>query len=193
VDPDHGLKYVVADGDSSIRQAVEWVWGSAQMQHCVWHIMAAVRAEAKKVFGETSRLVKEVMDDVRAVLMHRTRTAETVAKAAERMAAFAKKYAARPRPGRGAAVGGTGSTQLHRGDQIPEKSDPALHQWHCGARDQGAPAPHQDHGRLQEPDGGIEPPGCTHSMAQLVARQPFRIQAKVHGCPTLKILLSILN
>ena len=96
VDPDHGLKYVVADGDSSIRQAVEWVWGSAQMQHCVWHIMAAVRAEAKKVFGETSRLVKEVMDDVRAVLMHRTRTAETVAKAAERMAAFAKKYAGQP-------------------------------------------------------------------------------------------------
>jgi len=96
VDPDHGLKYVVAGGDSSIRQAVEWVWGSAQMQHCVWHIMAAVRAEAKKAFGETSLLVKEVMDGVRAVLMHRTRTAETVAKAAGKMAAFAKKYAGQP-------------------------------------------------------------------------------------------------
>lgn len=96
VDPDHGLKYVVADGDSSIRQAVEWVWGPDRMQHCVWHIMVAVRAEAKRVLGETSLLVKEVMDDVRAVLMHRTRTEETVAKAAEKMAAFAKKYAGQP-------------------------------------------------------------------------------------------------
>jgi transposase-like protein len=96
VDPDHGLKYVVADGDTSIRQAVEWVWGKAEVQHCVWHILMAIRAEAQRVFGETSRLAKEVVDEARAVLMHRDRTSEARERAAERLAAFLKKHVGKP-------------------------------------------------------------------------------------------------
>lgn len=96
VAPDHGLRYVVADGDASIRQAVEWVWGGAELQHCVWHILAAVEAEAKKAFGAASHLVKDVVAEARAILLHDERTAEAGVRAGERLAAFTRKHAGRP-------------------------------------------------------------------------------------------------
>ena len=96
VDTDHGLRYVVADGDASIRQAVEWVWGDAELQHCVWHILVAVEAEVKKAFDGASRLAKDVVAEARAILMHNERTPKGRVRAAERLAAFTTKYAGRP-------------------------------------------------------------------------------------------------
>ena len=96
VDPDHGLAYVVADGDNAIRQAVEWVWGEAKVQHCVWHILMAIRAEAQRVCGEVSRSVTQIVEEARAVLMHQACTSETRQRAAERLAAFLKKHAGKP-------------------------------------------------------------------------------------------------
>jgi transposase-like protein len=96
VSPEHGLKAVVADGDRSIRIAVAMVWGQIKVQTCVWHVLNAVYAEARRVFGETSALVKAVVNDARAVLMHETRTEESLRKAAARLAEFVKKYVGQP-------------------------------------------------------------------------------------------------
>lgn len=96
VDPDHGLEYVVADGDNAIRQAVEWVWGAAKVQHCVWHILMAIRGEAQRVYGEASRMVTQIVEEARAVLMHKGRSSETRQRAGERMAAFLKKHTGMP-------------------------------------------------------------------------------------------------
>lgn len=96
VSPDKGLKYVVADGDPAIRLAVQWAWGKAKVQNCIWHILVAVGAEARKVFGETSRKAKEVVAEARAVLWHTERNAQTVKGAAERLTAFRQKHAGQP-------------------------------------------------------------------------------------------------
>lgn len=95
VSPDHGLKYVVADGDVAIREAVQLVWGEVELQDCIWHILARVRAEARRAFGDSSPLVGQTVQDAREVLIHDTRTEETRVKAAEKMAEFAKKHEGR--------------------------------------------------------------------------------------------------
>ena len=96
VSPDDGLKYVVADGDTSIREAVQLVWGKAKLQECLWHILSGIREQARKVHGDSSPQVGQIVQDVREVLMHDTRTAETRERAAENMAAFVKKHEGRP-------------------------------------------------------------------------------------------------
>ena len=48
------------------------------------------------MLGETSPWVKVVVADARAVLLHESRTEETLRKAAAQMAAFAKEYAGHP-------------------------------------------------------------------------------------------------
>jgi transposase-like protein len=96
VSPDDGLKYVVADGDASIREAVELAWPKAKLQECVWHILAGIRQQARKALGDASPLVDQVVQDAREVLMHDTRTDETRRKAAENVVAFVKKHDGRP-------------------------------------------------------------------------------------------------
>jgi transposase-like protein len=96
VSPDDGLKHVVADGDASIREAVQMVWGKAKLQECIWHILVGVREQARKVHGDSSPLVGQIVQDAREVLVHDTRTAETRKRAAENLAAFVKKHEGRP-------------------------------------------------------------------------------------------------
>jgi len=96
VSPDHGLKYVVADGDMSIREAVQLVWGKAKLQECIWHILVGIREQARKVHGQSSPQVSQIVEEAREVLVHDTRTAETRKKAAEQLAVFVKKHEGRP-------------------------------------------------------------------------------------------------
>jgi transposase-like protein len=96
VSPDDGLKYVVADGDASIREAVQMVWGKAKLQECIWHILVGIREQARKVHGDSSPLVGQIVQDVREVLMHDARTDETRKRAAENLAAFVTKHEGRP-------------------------------------------------------------------------------------------------
>ena len=67
-------------------------WGKAERQDCVWHILARVRAEAKRAFGDSSPLVGQTVQGAREVLIHDTRTEETRVKVAEKIAEFAKKH-----------------------------------------------------------------------------------------------------
>ena len=65
VSPDHGLKHLVADGDMSIRAAVQLVWGKAKLQECIWHILAGIRQQVRKVHGDSSPLVSQIVEEAR--------------------------------------------------------------------------------------------------------------------------------
>jgi transposase-like protein len=90
---ERGLRGIVADGDASIRQAVINVWGpKIKIQSCLWHLLYGLRAEARKVYGERSKQVSEVVAQARRVLLHDLRTEESVRKAAAAMAEFNRRY-----------------------------------------------------------------------------------------------------
>lgn len=92
-----GLKGIVADGDASIRQAVINVWGpEIRVQTCVWHLLASVRAEARRIYEERSKQVGEVVAQARGLLLHDVRTDESARKAAAAMAAFNRQYEGLP-------------------------------------------------------------------------------------------------
>jgi transposase-like protein len=96
VSPERGLKNVVADGDISIQEAVRLVWGQVGIQDCVWHILARVREQASEAYGNRSPLVSQIVHEARGVLMHDTRTQETRAAAAGKLAEFSNKHEGRP-------------------------------------------------------------------------------------------------
>lgn len=96
VSPEHGLKSVVADGDSAIQEAVALVWGQVPVQDCVWHVLARVRDQANQLHGNGPPLVTSIVRDARNVLLHEKRTDETRAVAAGKMAEFVKKHEGRP-------------------------------------------------------------------------------------------------
>jgi transposase-like protein len=69
IGPERGLKGVVADGDSPIREAVAEAWPGVVVQECVWHVLERVREAVVKEEGPKSEQVKAVVAEAREVLM----------------------------------------------------------------------------------------------------------------------------
>jgi transposase-like protein len=104
IGPAGGLKGVVADGDSAIREAVDLVWPKVPVQQCVWHVLKRVRESATAEHGKDSPEVAAVVKEAAEVLMPRAREAagevgppaNAMILACQRLTLFTEKHRGKP-------------------------------------------------------------------------------------------------
>jgi putative transposase len=76
VGPADGLKGVVWDGDSAIREAVAMAWPHVEVQQCIWHVLERVKDAAIAEHGKESPEVPVIVQEATEVLMPEPTEAE---------------------------------------------------------------------------------------------------------------------
>ena len=104
IGPAAGLRGVVADGDTAIREAVAMAWPGVVVQECVWHVLRRVEEAVIAEAGPGSERVGTVVAEAAKVLMppERPRTTadtpnpEAMTVACRRLAQFVQTHKGKP-------------------------------------------------------------------------------------------------